>query len=110
MHRGNAFLIGSALLLTGISACKYHPTVEPSNLLCHDDNGCPLPYYCVGVAGNQPGFCCDKQDAAACFESADALPASRDSIPTDASSDGIAGVDSSISQDLDGASDGIPDR
>ena len=93
MHRGNGFLIASALLLTCISACKYHPTVQPDNLLCHDDNGCPQGYYCMGVTGNQPGFCCGSQDAAACLGSADALPAPGDSTPTDESADGIPGVD-----------------
>ena len=57
MHGRNAFLAALALLLSGIAGCKYHPTVDPDNLLCYDDNGCPLGYSCVVDAGSEPGFC-----------------------------------------------------
>lgn len=107
MHRGKAFLVALAMLLTGSATCKYNPTVDPNNLLCQDDNGCPLGYFCMVDAGSQPGFCC-KQDAGACFASTDAISIMGDSMPMEASSDGFAHVDSSAAQNLNGASDAFP--
>jgi hypothetical protein len=82
-----AFLLASALLLPGVSACKYNPTVDPSTLVCHDDNGCPLGYRCVVGAGQQPGICCAPDAGGACSGSADGASDSEDSESAEVSSD-----------------------
>jgi hypothetical protein len=81
------FWLASALLLPGVSACKYDPTVDPSTLVCHDDNGCPLGYRCVVGAGQQPGICCAPDAGGGCSGSADGASDSGDSESAEVSSD-----------------------
>jgi hypothetical protein len=87
MGRRNAFLVASALLLSGVSACKYNPTVDPHSLVCHDDNGCPLGYRCVVDAGSQPGFCCAQDAGNSCLGAPDGASDSEDSESAEVSSD-----------------------
>jgi hypothetical protein len=82
-----AFLLASALLLPGVSACKYNPTVDPSTLVCHDDNGCPLGYRCVVGAGQQLGICCAPDASGSCSGSNDGASDSGDSESAEVSSD-----------------------
>ena len=89
MQRRKILLGASALLLT--AACSFSPKVDPSQLDCKDDNGCPSGYRCVGATVDRFGLCCNKLDAAACFPSPDAP-----SAPTDAPADGIVGVGGSV--------------
>ena len=98
-----AFLLASALLLPGVSACKYNPTVDPSTLICHDDNGCPLGYRCVVGAGQEPGFCCAPDAGRSCSGSSDGASDSEDSESADGSSDGAS--DSEDSESSETASD-----
>jgi len=98
VQRRNTFLAASALLLT--ATCTFNPRVDPTQLDCKDDNGCPSGYRCVGVVGNNPGFCCNRPDAAACYAPADG--AALDVRPTDAPA---ASPDGSNPQDLSSASE-----
>ena len=82
-----AFLLASAVLLPGVSACKYNPTVDPSTLVCHDDNGCPLGYRCVLGTGQQPGICCAPDAGGACSVSPDGASDSEDSESSETASD-----------------------
>jgi hypothetical protein len=108
----NALPVALSLLLTGFAACTYNPSIHPDKLKCRDNNGCPSGYRCVGVAGNKPGFCCNKPDAAACFPPTDAASAPTDATPTDAPADGTARADGSVDAIADGrvAGDGAADK
>ena len=46
----------AAFLLT--ATCTFHPKVDPNQLDCKDDNGCPSGYRCVDVTVEKSGFCC----------------------------------------------------
>jgi hypothetical protein len=99
MGRRNAFLVASALLLSGIASCKYNPTVDPNSLICHDDDGCPLGYRCVLGAGQQPGICCAPDAGGACSVSPDGASDSEDSESFDGSSDGAGDSEDSPSSE-----------
>ena len=73
MQHRNTFLAASAFLLT--AACTFNPKVDPRQLDCKDDNGCPSGYRCVVVTFEGSGFCCNQPDGAACFSPTDAASA-----------------------------------
>jgi hypothetical protein len=90
MRCRNIFLVASALLLA--TACTFNPKVDPRQLDCKDDNGCPSGYRCVGVTVEKSGFCCNKPDESACYAPPDAASAVGDARPTDVLSEGIDGT------------------
>ncbi|HJX65458.1 MAG TPA: hypothetical protein VJ860_16065 [Polyangia bacterium] len=99
MGRRNAFLVASALLLSGLASCKYNPTVDPNSLICHDDDGCPLGYRCVLGAGQQPGICCAPDAGGACSVSPDGASDSEDSVSPDGASDSEDSESAEVSSD-----------